>query len=64
MSNSKTKTALARVLLFISVLISLFCYAVSPVGYQMSVFAGGMPDEIPEENLKNAKELWDILIKS
>ena len=62
MSNSKT--ALVRVLLFISVLISLFCYAVSPIGYQMSVFAGGMPDEIPEENLKNAKELWDILIKN
>lgn len=64
MSNSKNRTALVRVLLFISVLISLFCYAVSPVGYQMSVFAGGMPDEIPEENLKNAKELWDILIKN
>lgn len=61
---NKAKKFATRVLLFISVIISLFCYAVSPIGYQMSVFAGGMPEEIPEENLKNAKELWDILIKN
>lgn len=61
---NKAKKFTTRVFLFISIIISLFCYAVSPIGYQMSVFAGGMPEEIPEENLKNAKELWDILIKN